>query len=65
MILKFENVTVLEQSIGLLGNNGGKIAKIVDVSIIIPSTSRIQEAHRTVYHIICELVECDIISNKH
>jgi len=54
------------KTIGLLGNKGGKISKIVDISIIIPSNStpRIQEAHRTVYHIICELVENSIFDNK-
>jgi len=46
-------------TIGLLGNEGGSISKIVDTSIIVDSksTPRIQEAHRTIYHIICELVE--------
>ena len=46
-------------TIGLLGNEGGSISKIVDISIIVDSksTPRIQEAHRTIYHIICELVE--------
>jgi len=46
-------------TIGLLGNEGGNISKIVDISIIVDSksTPRIQEAHRTIYHIICELVE--------
>ena len=46
-------------TIGLLGNDGGNISKIVDISIIVDSksTPRIQEAHRTIYHIICELVE--------
>jgi D-sedoheptulose 7-phosphate isomerase len=52
-------------TIGLLGNSGGDIFKIVDISIIIPSNStpRIQEAHRTVYHIICELIENSISMN--
>lgn len=46
-------------TIGLLGSNGGSIGKICDISIIINSSStpRIQEAHRTIYHIICEEVE--------
>ena len=46
-------------TIGLLGSRGGTIGKICDISIIIDSTStpRIQEAHRTIYHIICEEVE--------
>ena len=46
-------------TIGLLGNNGGKIKNIVDISLIVKDTSvpRIQEAHRIIYHIICEIVE--------
>ena len=46
-------------TIGMLGNKGGKIGKIVDIPIIIGSSStpRIQEVHRTIFHIICELVE--------
>ena len=45
--------------IGLLGNNGGKISNLVDISLIVNSSStpRIQEAHRIIYHIICEMVE--------
>ena len=46
-------------TIGLLGNNGGKIKNIVDISLAVNATSvpRIQEAHRVIYHIICEIVE--------
>lgn len=46
-------------TIWLLGSNGGSIGKMVDIPIIVKSSStpRIQEAHRTVYHIICEQVE--------
>ena len=49
-------------TIGLLGNNGGSIKKTVDISIIINSSStpRIQEAHRTIYHIICQAVETNL-----
>ena len=45
--------------IGLLGNNGGKIKNIVDMSLVVNATSvpRIQEAHRVIYHIICEIIE--------
>lgn len=47
------------KTIGLLGNMGGNIAELVDIPIIVPSsiTSKIQEVHRIIYHIICELVE--------
>ena len=46
-------------TIGLLGNKGGKIKNIVDIPLIVKATSipRIQEAHRVIYHIICEIVE--------
>lgn len=51
-------------TIGLLGNNGGTIKNIVDLPIVINSSStpRIQEAHRTIYHIICEHVEKSLIT---
>ena len=46
-------------TIGLLGSDGGDIKDLVDISIQVSSknTARIQEVHRVVYHIICELVE--------
>ena len=46
-------------TIGLLGNNGGKIKKIVDCPIIVnsKSTPRIQEVHRVLTHLICDLTE--------
>jgi len=46
-------------TIGLLGNDGGVIKKHVDVPITVSSTStaRIQEVHRVIYHIVCEIVE--------
>jgi D-sedoheptulose 7-phosphate isomerase len=53
-------------TIGLLGNKGGKIKKIVDIPIVIESSStpRIQEAHRTIYHIICEIVEKNLADDN-
>lgn len=47
------------KSIALTGGDGGDLAKLADVSLIIPSavTARIQEAHITIGHIVCELVE--------
>jgi D-sedoheptulose 7-phosphate isomerase len=49
-------------TIGLLGNNGGAIKEIIDFSLIVNSsiTSKIQEAHRVIYHIICEIVENEL-----
>ena len=45
--------------IGLLGRDGGVIAPLCNAAIIVPSqaTERIQEAHITVIHIWCELLE--------
>ena len=46
-------------TIALTGGDGGDIAKLADLSLIVPSsiTARIQEAHILIAHIICELVE--------
>ena len=49
-------------TIGLLGNGGGVLKNLVDISLVVGSseTPRIQEAHRVIYHIICELVENEL-----
>jgi D-sedoheptulose 7-phosphate isomerase len=46
-------------SIGLLGRDGGRLAALVDIALVVPSqdTARIQEAHITIGHIICELLD--------
>jgi D-sedoheptulose 7-phosphate isomerase len=46
-------------TIGLVGKDGGEIAKQVDHAIIVPSkwSGRIQEGHITIIHIWCDLVE--------
>jgi D-sedoheptulose 7-phosphate isomerase len=50
--------------IGLLGGNGGKLEKLVDLAVIVPSsaTARIQEAHALIGHILCDLAEQDLFS---
>ena len=47
------------KTIGLLGNDGGTIKSVSDIPIIEGSndTANIQESHRVIYHIICNLVE--------
>ncbi len=47
------------KTISLTGCKGGKLAKLTDVSLIVPSkkTARIQESHICIAHAICELVE--------
>ncbi|MFM1848028.1 MAG: hypothetical protein RL417_1502 [Pseudomonadota bacterium] len=46
-------------TIGMLGKDGGKLAKLCDIPLIVPSsaTERIQEVHITIVHIFCELIE--------
>jgi D-sedoheptulose 7-phosphate isomerase len=50
-------------TIGLLGNKGGTIKKFVDIPLIVNSTStpHIQEVHRIIYHVICEIVEKKLV----
>lgn len=45
--------------IGLAGRNGGKIAEISDVAIIVPvqETYQIQELHLPIYHALCLMLE--------
>ena len=47
------------KTIGLTGESGGELSKIVDILINVPDkdTPRIQESHIMIGHIICELVE--------
>ncbi|WP_277300911.1 D-sedoheptulose 7-phosphate isomerase [Veillonella montpellierensis] len=48
-------------TIGLTGEDGGKLKAICDLTLTVPSriTARIQEMHILAGHIICELVEKD------
>jgi D-sedoheptulose 7-phosphate isomerase len=65
-----ENVTAAAQAarkqglitVGLLGNDGGKIATIVDYKVVVPAkdTQRIQECHILIGHIWMEMVEQEI-----
>jgi D-sedoheptulose 7-phosphate isomerase len=50
------------KTIGLTGSNGGKLAEVADLVLTVPSdvTPRIQEAHITIGHIVCELVEREL-----
>lgn len=54
------------KTIGLLGRDGGNIAGIVDVNLTVPvqETPRIQEAHLTIIHILCDLVERNLFSGR-
>jgi D-sedoheptulose 7-phosphate isomerase len=49
-------------TIGLLGKDGGQLARLVDTGLIVPSNStpRVQEVHLMIGHILCELVEASL-----
>ena len=53
-------------TIGFMGNSGGNMKDCVDISIIVPSndTARIQEVHITIGHIICEIIEQDLVNEN-
>jgi len=47
------------KTIALLGRDGGSVTGIADVDLIVKSdsTARIQEAHKFILHVICEICE--------
>ncbi|MFA4989250.1 MAG: D-sedoheptulose 7-phosphate isomerase [Candidatus Omnitrophota bacterium] len=47
------------KTIALTGGDGGDLVKLADLALVVPSgvTARIQEAHITIGHILCELIE--------
>jgi D-sedoheptulose 7-phosphate isomerase len=49
-------------TIGLTGREGGHEGGLVDVHVNVPgeSTARVQEVHRTILHVICDLVEREL-----
>jgi D-sedoheptulose 7-phosphate isomerase len=53
-------------TIGLTGQHGNQLAEIVDHCIRIPSnrTSRIQEVHILIGHILCEIVEGKLLNTN-
>jgi phosphoheptose isomerase len=46
-------------SVALLGRDGGRCRGIASIELIVPQslTARIQEAHKVIIHLLCELIE--------
>jgi D-sedoheptulose 7-phosphate isomerase len=46
-------------TIGLTGGDGGRLAELCEMAIVVPDdeTPRIQEAHGTIVHLLCDVVE--------
>jgi D-sedoheptulose 7-phosphate isomerase len=53
-------------TVAFTGSGGGRLLEIADLGLQIPdeNTARIQEAHITAAHIICELVEVELFGDK-
>lgn len=54
------------KTIGLLGRDGGRVAPLCDVAMVVssPDTQRIQETHNLIGHVICELVEAALFHEE-
>jgi len=52
-------------TVALVGRDGGEMAKMADVALVIPSdsTPRIQESHILIGHIICDIIEKEIFGD--
>lgn len=50
-------------TIALTGGDGGSLIPIVDIAIVVPSTTtaRIQECHITIGHVLCEYVDGELL----
>jgi len=46
-------------TVGLTGRDGGETGTLVDVHVNVPgvTSAQVQEVHRTVLHVMCELIE--------
>jgi D-sedoheptulose 7-phosphate isomerase len=55
---KEKNIT----TVALVGKDGGEMAKLADIAIIVPSdsTPRIQESHILIGHILCDIIEKEL-----
>lgn len=52
-------------TVALVGRDGGEMAKLADISLIVPSdsTPRIQESHILIGHILCDIIEKEIFAD--
>jgi len=53
-------------TVAFLGRDGGTIAPRVDkaLTVAVDDTPRIQEAHLTIIHILCDLIESELFSDN-
>lgn len=50
------------KTIALTGRDGGSVGRAADIHVNVPdqSTARVQEVHRTLIHVMCEVIEEDL-----
>ncbi len=58
---KEKNIT----TVALVGRDGGEMARLADVALIVPSdsTPRIQESHILIGHILCDIIEKELFGS--
>ena len=58
---KEKNIT----TVALVGKDGGEMAKLADIAIVVPSNStpRIQESHILIGHILCDIIEKELFAD--
>ena len=49
------------KTIALTGRDGGTVGRVADIHVNVPdeNTARVQEVHRTLLHVMCEVIEED------
>ena len=52
-------------TVALVGRDGGKMAKLADIALIVPSdiTPRIQESHILIGHMLCDIIEKELFGD--
>ena len=50
------------KTIAMTGRDGGEVGRAADIHVNVPdhSTARVQEVHRTLIHVMCEVIEEDV-----
>lgn len=51
------------KTIALTGRDGGSVGRAADIHVNVPdqSTARVQEVHRTLIHVMCEIIEDGLV----
>ena len=59
LVGRFQATRAALSAIALTGRDGGAVGRAAEIHINVPSdsTARVQEVHRTLLHVICDLVE--------